>query len=536
MRFSFNKFVLFAIFCIFNLVTEAQTITPEKPRLVVGIMVDGLQQRHLEQLWNYFDTNGFKRLVGKGINFKNLNYNIVSAGNTADIATIMTGTVPYYHGIVGNYFYNKNSGEIESIIQDNQEIGIGTKLQYSAHNMLSSSILDELVMESHRNSKTYAIGINAEETIMLGGHSAQSVAWIDDVFMKWITTGYYQDGLHSKADEMNVNGEFKNLVDRNWQPMFSTNTYLSAQGKNSSKKAFEYKPTDRQTKNSSVSILKNTPSANSLVAELGLKVLQQENLGMDNYTDMLLLQFTVRVPNEKYFSLKTIEKEDIYYRLDKEIQYLLQKIDNQVGMDRTLVFMFGNQTEVHTPSELGENKIPSGYFNASRSMALVNTYLMALYGQEKWIEGYYGKNIFLNKRKIEEKKLDLNQIQTALANFMLEFEGIQSAFTSTQLNGISGNSSSEIARLRNSTSKNSMGDVVFTLLPGWLEVDDKMNPVGESNAIMANTAFYLYGSKLPTKTIINAYNITDIAPTLSRLLNIPFPNACIGKPIKEVFE
>jgi hypothetical protein len=271
-----------------------------------------------------------------------------------------------------------------------------------------------------------------------------------------------------------------------------------------------------------------------MVADLGLRILAGEQLGNDIYPDILLLQFSVRTPFERTTALQSAEKEDMYLRLDRDIQNILQKIDSQVGLDKTLVFMFGNQTDVHSPTELGENKIPAGYFNADRSLALLSSYLMAIYGQEKWISGYYGKNIFLNKEKIEEKKLNFKSIQQTVADFMLDFEGIQSAYTSSQVLTMGGNENSEMARIRNSTNKNCIGDIIITLLPGWVEVDSKRNPVGESNAIFSNAPLYFYGWKIKPQNISTSYKMTDIAPTVSYLMNLPMPNASIGEPINEL--
>lgn len=528
-----RKIIPFFIFLFSALSITAQPSTVERPRLVVGIMVDGLQQKHIDLLWNYFDPSGFKKIVGQGANCRNVSYNIVSAGNASDIATVMTGSTPYYNGIVGNNYFSRSEDNIQSIIQDDNQIGIGTKQTLSAHNLLASTISDEIMLAHPGKSKSYAVALGAEEAIMLGGHTAKSVAWMDDVNFKWITTGYYSDGLSRWADEMNVNGVFQNYIARNWGPLFNINTYLSKPNREDRRWGFYYEPTTKKSKNSQATILKTTPSANGLVAELGLKILEQEQLGIDNSPDILLLQFTVRTPFEKTTSLQSAEKEDIYLRLDKEIQTILQKIDVKVGLDRTLVFMFGNQTQVHSPKELGENKIPAGYFNADRSLALLSTYLMAVYGQEKWISGYYGKNIFLNKEKIHEKKLNFSDFQKTVAEFMLEFEGIQAAFPASQVMSMVGNSSSE-SRLRNSTNKNCIGDIIITLLPGWIEVDNKGNSVGESNAIVSYTPLYFYGWKIKPQSISTSYQTTDIAPTISRILDIPMPNACIGKPIIEI--
>jgi len=169
-------------------------------------------------------------------------------------------------------------------------------------------------------------------------------------------------------------------------------------------------------------------------------------------------------------------------------------------------------------------------------MALLSTYLMAVYGQEKWIEGYYAKNIYLNKKKIEDKKINFRDMQQNIAEFMLEFEGIQAAFPSAQVENTGGNGNSTIERIQNSNSKKSVGDIIITLLPGWLEVDDKNNPIGESNAMVSYTPLYFYGWQIPAQKIEKSYRTTDIAPTLSRILNIPMPNACIGKPIDDLIK
>ena len=525
------KVFLLAIFFIIPTLLWSQP-AKEKPKLVVGIMIDGLQQEHIGAFWNYFGTRSLKSIIEEGTSLNQVRYNIVSAGNASDVATFMTGTTPSYHGVAGNQYFNRKKKHEESILLDTDQIGIGTSYSYSAHKLLSSTILDELMLSNSGNSKSYAIAIEPEVAIMMGGHTAKSVAWIDDVFMKWVTTGYYSDGLSSYADRMNVDGTFSDITEAKWQPLSPINSYVwNLAGTN---KAFEYKPSARKNTNSSQTILRNTPSANTLVTELALKLIRGERLGKDLYPDMLMLQYTVRTPNEQFSTIKSVEKEDMYLRLDKDMKRLMERINWDVGFENTLIFVFSNISGAHTPIELGNNKIPSGYFNANRSVALLNTYLMALYGQEKWVEGYSGKNIFLNRLKIEEKRLNLQEMQQITADFMLEFEGIRSAYTATQILNQPFSTDHDAVNIRNSYHKNSGGDVVISLLPGWLEVDNSNNPIGETNSTNSEVPVYFYGWKIPKQQINKTYNITDIAPTLSFLLDIPFPNASIGKPIEEM--
>lgn len=503
----------------------------EPPRLVVGIMVDGLQQRHLDQLWTRFGFNGFKKLAGNGAKFENLACNIVSAGNASDITTLLTGTLPYYHGVVSNNVYERTADKVNSIFSDKSQSGIETNLKLSAKNIRANTLVDELMLANQGKSKSYAIGIHPEDVIALGGHASNGVVWMDNVFMKWSSTAYYSGGMPWQALDMNLNGAFQRIVNRIWEPLHAPNSYIATMDdKNTSK--FAYKITQKKSTKDAQSILKTTPSANALVAELALRIFNEEKLGLDNYTDALMLEFTVRTPFEKKLSIQSIEKEDMYLRLDSELQFLIQKIEATIGRGNVLFVLFGNQTSSYSPDELLAKNINAGYFNANKAMALLSSYLMAIYGPEKWIEGYYGKHIYLNRQLIEQKEIDFKALQEVAKDFLLEFEGVQSTYSFNQLMNIAASPDTEMAKIRNSTHKNSAGDIILSLMPGWLEVDDDVNPVGETDALVAYLPLYLYGWKIPQQTITTKYQMTDMAPTLSSILRIAYPNAAIGQRMK----
>lgn len=524
--------ILFIICLITNIV--AQPAAAEPPRLVIGIMVDGLQQKHLELMWHYFNLNGFRQIIEKGANCVSTNYNILSGGNASDVACTMTGSVPYFNGISGNYYFKRESIDVTSIIQDATQEGIGTTLTVSPKNLLASTVVDELILANDKRAKCHVVAINPEDAIMMGGHTANSVSWIDDEKLQWVTTGFYTNGLSKWADDQNINGTFSNLATRAWKPLFDINSYLSPAINEDKKNGFTYDPSSKRNKNTNSTIIKNTPSANELVTELGIRIINEEQLGTDNIPDMLMLQYSVRIPNEKTTALKSAEKEDMYMRLDKNLANLVQSVTEKISLDKVLIVLYANQTDAHSAEELKDKKIPSGQFNASRSLALLSNYLIAVYGQEKWISGYYGRNIFLNRHKIEEKKKNYHEMQQVVADFMIEFEGIQSAYTASQMLNSGANSNIEVEKIKNSLNKKSMGDVVFTLLPGWIEVDDKKNPVGASNGIKNQTPLFFFGWQIRPQKITTHYEMTDVAPTLSKILNISMPNACIGKPITEI--
>lgn len=502
----------------------------ELPQLVIGIKIDGLQADHLNKMWKYFTPGGFRKIISEGVTIERMQHNIVSAGNASDVATFMTGSYPFYHGVSGDRYYNNLDNQVVSILFDKNQTGIGTKDKFSARNLLASTFTDELIL-SNPLSQVHSIGIEPEDAIMMGGHTATSVTWIDDSANKWVTTAYYTKGLSRWADMMNVNGAFKDLSSEKWIPSASVSTYLNPTVKGSRTVPFAFNPTERRAGNTAKLLLKNTPAANSLVTSLAKSVFDKEQLGIDKNTDIMLLQYTVKIPNQIASALSFAEQEDMYLRLDREIQSLLHTVSSKIGMDKVLIYVVGSTSDIHSPVELGKNQIPAGLFNADRALALLNTYLMAVYGQDKWITGYYGKNIFLNKKKIEDKKLNWSEFVNRVTDFLIEFEGVQAAYSSAGVLNFSGETSDFRAKFRNSFNKNTSGDILISLMPGWVEVDNSGRVVGEANTPQVYVPFYLMGKGIKPQQITGSFSTIDIAPTISSLLGIPLPNACIGKSI-----
>ena len=510
--------------------SPAQPSVHQRPQLVVGIMVDGLQHQHLQQLWTRFNGDGFKKLTSAGASFRNMKSPTTSFGNAADITTLFTGTVPYYHGITGDRAVNPSTSDVISIFNDRNQSGIQSHLQLSARAMEASTWVDELMMAGRTRSKSYVVGIHPDDAIAMGGHAASGVVWLDEVRLRWGSTDYYSGGMPWQAAQMNSSEIVKQRAGAKWQTLFFPRTYLAALS-DPAVKDFSYTASDKQKGSTSASILKTTPIANSLVAELALKLLKEQELGKDLHPDALLLQFTVRTPSEQSFSVASVEKEDMYLRLDNELQELIQQTEKAIGAEKVLFVLFGTQSDTHSPEELKRFNFNTGYYNSYRSMALLNSYLMALYGQEKWVRAYYGRHIYLDRRLIEEKGLDFRNFQQVVAEFVSEFEGVQTAWPFYQLIQMPVNPAAEMGRHRNSVHRKTAGDVVIMLKPGWLEADDQNRPVGESGSLNSFFPVYISGWKVLPQSIREVYSVTDIASTLTGLLQLSAPNASIGNEI-----
>lgn len=530
------KRIFFSIIFLLIIATSFAENRFEKqsPKLVLNIVVDGIQTEHIATLWNYFDDNGIKRIFGNGAVFTEQNFDYYSGGSATDMATFSTGTTPNFHGIIGNSFFRKKTKEVLSIVSDERYVGIGTQSGCSPENLYASTVSDELKVVSKGESKVYAIALDAEDAIPLGGRAANAAIWIDNQLGKVATSSYYNAGLPLWCNEVNTDGTIDQLLNSTWTPLFSAFTYKYPAANETNKVIpFEYKIGNQKNTEEAVRLFKQTPYANKIMRRLAIKAIKNEQLGSDNTPDILSVKFTLNPPIDMAHELLTAEKEDMYLRLDKELKILLDSVEQFVGLNNTLLVLTGTQCINLHPATLQSQKINTGVFNAGRAMALLNNYLMLLHGQGNWVTGYHAKNIYLNERLAEQKKIDFRLIEYQAQRFMTEFQGVQQVFVVNNLQNAGGDA--EIEKVKNSIHQKNSGTIYFTLLPGWIEVDNDNKPIGISGRSRVSAPLVFFGWKVAEKKTHIPVTATDVAPTISQVLGITKPNACTGRTLN-VFE
>jgi hypothetical protein len=137
----------------------------------------------------------------------------------------------------------------------------------------------------------------------------------------------------------------------------------------------------------------------------------------------------------------------------------MEQLDRRIGRTNYQILVVGRPVLGIAPETLSTIHMPVKQFNVDRAAALTGTYLMALYGHERWVDGGHGQSIYLNRTLIEQKRLSLETLQRQVANFLMEFEGVQIAMP--------GYEAMRYPMLSTSLCKKHTGDVVFMLQPGW---------------------------------------------------------------------
>lgn len=418
------------------------------PRLTVVIAIEGLTEQNLQLMRPYWPQGGLRTLSEEAYQ-TTFAYPHPVYGGIETLATILTGTTPSEHGLTMSACYDRKTRTAHRLLEDKQEKGIGTKTAWSSRALLTPTVGDLLRMQAGEKAHIYAIGIRPDNTVLMAGHSANAACWLDADTHKWVATTYFSEGLPTEADKMNMSTRMADMLARVWTPRMDILTY-SHPTEQEKKKSFSFE-TQR--------VLLTSPVANELVIQLALDIQQGHNLGTDPTPDMLLLQLTALSPNAKTDLIRSAEQEDQYLWLNQHIGFLMEQLDRRIGKQNYQIVLVGQPALGTGNDALRMAGLPTQVLNVDRVAALTSTYLMAIYGHERWIDGGYGQAIFLNRTLIEQKHLSLETIRRQVADFLLEFEGIRMAYPM--------NEAFLAPEISLWVNKRSAGDVVFVPQPGW---------------------------------------------------------------------
>lgn len=525
-----------------------RSIPSEKPKLIVQLVVSQMRFDYISRYWDKFGDNGFKLLVNEGTYCRNARYNYLLTQAYPGLATIATGTNPSVHGIIADKWFNRNTGnEVEATADDKVNTVGGSFFsgKYSAKNLVTSTFGDELKL-NNANSKVVSIALDAGSAILLGGHSANGMYWFDTEKGLWVSSSYYTDALPAWLDTFNSKGFAKLYTDREWKALQPIQNYEEAD--TAAVKSVEKKKSlaeklkgmmdgiiGKPQPKTDFKVLLENPYGNLLTKDLAIAAVVGENLGADEHPDLLCITFSANRFIGGKFGPHSIEMEDTYLRLDRELAHFLEFINSTVGKENCLFILTSDQGVASTPDYLEKSKIPGGYFDPKKAMILLGSYLNALYGQGNWITGYHDKQIYLNRKLIEDSNLNLADFQQKVADFMLEFSGVSNSTTAHNLQN--GNFANGImVKFQNSYNQRRSGDVIINLEPGWVERNGKVTSANSPYDYDSHVPLIFYGWKAKRKSVLNPIYINDLAPTLSILLGITWPNGATGTPIKEMIE
>jgi len=538
------------IFAFVKMSGQGAYLPPDKPKLVIGIVVEELKYDQLEKFRDRLGENGIKRLINEGTYFKNASYEYMLTQSAPGHATIATGAEPSYHGITSDEWYVPLKNELINCTHDVNVNSVGGSFESGMHspvNLLVSTFSDELEMSSNRKAKVFGVGIRESSAIFSAGHAANAAYWFDNTTGTWMSSTYYINSLPTWVIDFNAMKFSDTYLNGTWNLFRPAKDYVDclpdSNGFEAGFNGINYFPYDLKklrSKNefnskNDYSLLRETPFGNSLTTDFAIRLIKNERLGKDDVTDYLSICYSATDYIGHRFGPSSVEMGDAILRLDDDIKNLLTFLNDSIGKKNVLIYFTAAHGISEIPTVLEKNRIPSGYFQQNQALQLLRSYLNAVYGEGDWVKGYSERQIFLNRTLIEDARLSLDDVQKKVARFLVQFTGVEAAYpySAFEANDF-GNGN--LKRIINNFSPQRSGDVIVTLNPGWVEKGtDYVTNHNSPWEYDSHVPLIWYGWTVNKATVTRQVNMTDIAATLSTLCKVPYPNACTGEPMFELF-
>lgn len=523
-----NRSIYITLLAILGFHAEmmADTTQPAAaPRLVVSINIDQLRSDYLQAFAPLYSDEGFKRLLSEGLICNYASYPFTPIDRASAIASIATGTTPYYNNIVGLKWMNRATLRPIGCVDDPKHAGLKTGDTGSPLQLSTSTIGDELKVATAGKAIVYAIAPYRDAAILSAGHAADGALWIDDASGNWCSTDYFFPSLPTWVQAYNrLQAPSMKIQGQTWEPfnlLTGNFSYFMQTG--------EQKPF-RHTFEGDKRFVEYKASAlvNADMTDMAQKCVDCTGMGNDNVTDLLCITYYAGNYNHRTVTECQMELQDTYVRLDHEIGRLVSHFEKALGRERVLFVLTSTGYSDEESADYDKYRIPSGTFHMDRTTNLMNIYFGAFWGQGIYVEATYGNQIYLNHKLLEQKKISVTDATSRAQEFLSMMSGVRNVYTSLQLLTTQ---NEYLRKVRNGYSAERCGDIVIEAAPGWrIHNEDTQEDVLQ-RASFTQFPIIFWGAGTPAEQVQTPVTVDQIAPTIARCIRIRAPNACSSKPL-----
>jgi predicted AlkP superfamily pyrophosphatase or phosphodiesterase len=516
----------------------------EHPKLVVGIVVDQMRWDYLYRYYDRYEAGGFRRMLSEGFSCENTFITHLPSFTAVGHSTIYTGSVPAIHGITGNDWTDQVTGRHWYCTEDTTVQPVGTTSnagKMSPRNLLASTITDELKIATNFRSKVVGVSLKDRASILPVGHTANGAFWLDDSIASFVTSSYYMQDLPEWVKAFNARQLPAQMMSKPWETLYPINTYVQSTADNvkwegtfsgETTATFPHNMPDIYQKDKGN--LRTTPSGNTLTLEFAKAAIEGYNLGSNTVTDFLAINCASTDYVGHKYGPNSIEVEDTYLRLDKDLSAFFRYLDKRLGKGNYLVFLSADHGAANSVGFMKEYQIPAGLPD-SRMMSALNALLKERFGVDKLALTSENYHIGFDLKTISAQKLDYDAIKKVTVQYLQKLPGVQFAADVDNL-GNSPVPEPIKAMIANGYNPKRCGSVVIIPEPGWYSGSDKGTTHGNWNPYDSHLPLVFMGWHVKRGASNDVVSMADIAPTIAAMLHIQMPNGAVGKPVQAVYK
>jgi predicted AlkP superfamily pyrophosphatase or phosphodiesterase len=549
---------IFPLLLLSSLMTPAALAQDPAPKLVLQITVDGLRGDLLQRYEHHFGKGGFRYLLDEGVVYTNAHYQHANTETIVGHATLATGAQPATHGLVGNVWYDSNTGQLAYNIEDPEHPLLPTRenartgaqvdpAQKQARTngrspdaMLVPTFSDTLAARTAGASKVFGISGKDRGAVSMAGHVGKAF-WYSTDTGDLQTSTYYYETYPAWASEWNARRKAEAFSGKQWELLLSPDQYLWAE--------HDDRPYEVDLKGYGRTFphpfgevehplfatrLLISPEGDRLLMDFARHLIDAEKLGQGEVTDYLSVSFSAVDAVNHFFGVASLENEDVMVQLDRTLAALFRHVDKTVGLRNTLIVLSADHGMAEMPEYMTGLGYEAGRLYNDQVLGLANTLGEELFDVEGIARTFFRPSLYLDHEVIARASLDEAIVARRLASALREQVGIGEARSTVDL--LSREHSGLARQMQNNSHPQRSGDIYVAQSPYWF-----MFAKGAVAAMHGSPWNYdthvpiiFAGMGIKGAQVDRRVHPVDVAPTLSALLGMSAPAGSQGAVLEEV--
>lgn len=543
-----NKRIGAALLFIFLFFGRAFPLEKTPPKLVVGIVIDQFRYDYLVKNRNLFSEKGFNFLQKNGVSYANAHFNYVPTYTAPGHASIYTGSSPAYHGIVANDWYDRFEKKEVYCVDDDAAQGVGSNGKAgkkSPRRLIGSTFGDELLDFTNGKAKVISIAMKDRSAILPAGKAGKAF-WFDDETGAFITSTYYANALPSWVQNFNAGKFAEKYFGKEWTLFRPESDYALSDPDDSegegvlfgeTKPVFPHKISPGEGSVARYATLKETPFISELTFALAKEAVTGEQLGADEIPDLVAVSLGANDYVGHTFGPDSREAQDMALRTDAMLADFLSFLDKTVGLSQVVVFITADHGSAPSIAHSRRMNYPVEFVLKKDFLGRINSALKMKFGEGDFILDFVNQWFYVNEKTLNEKSVPKKEFVQELQFVLLQQPEVQYVISAESLQTLA-ERAPLFSRVQMGYHTHRSGDVYMEMKPFYFFPYKDTKTGGDHGSMYAydtHVPVILFGKSIPkTGSVSRRISPLDIVPTLSALMEIPFPATATGNVLDEI--
>jgi len=538
----------------------------DAPKLILQITVDQLRGDLPTRYYDRLGEGGFRYLWEHGVVYRNAHHAHANTETIVGHATLATGAHPSGHGMVGNLWFDRETGFTTYNVEDAEyplltagaDVDKETEIdptQRAARSegrspaaILVTTFSDELRSSTDGAAKVVGVSVKDRGAISMAGH-AGTAYWFSKASGEFVTSRYYLDEYPGWVTAFNDAKPAQAYANSSWTLLHDQDSYLFGDSDDREwetdvagfGRVFPHAFGDG-TSPYFTTWLTLSPAGDRLVLDFAKQALVNEQLGADGITDYLSVSFSSTDYVGHVFGPSSLEAEDNILQLDRTLAELFAHVDEHVGLDNTLIVLSADHGGPDTPGYLDSLGIPAGYVEPESwdKDAAITRIKERFRIKGDLIETYSHPYLYFSADVKNNRKIDQQALEAAVVEELMKFPSVSLAVSSTALRSGNLPDTELMTAVRHNFHPKRSGDVFIVFEPNWFINDFEGLIVASTHGSPWNYDTYVpivfAGAGLEPAVVDRRVLTVDIAATLAAYMGIKPPSGSVGEPLEEVVQ